>query len=152
MEFYLTSPFLHQEGLWAWRHDSCPGSRACMGMGGHSHVVAHGSAARGTSAGVPPTDPGQGLRREMMGCSLEVGEDAERKRGGGFTASWGVGAVSLSSSTMVGWWLWEHVLAWSWVPATLHRRAWMLNSFFHITKPELLLGWAGLDKELSRFW
>lgn len=45
-------------------------------------MVAIGSAARETSADVPPIDLGQDLRGEMMGCSLEVGEDAERKRGG----------------------------------------------------------------------
>lgn len=41
-----------------------------------------GSAARGISADVLLTSPGQGLRREMMGCNLEGGEDAERKQGG----------------------------------------------------------------------
>lgn len=51
-------------------------------------MVARGSAVRGTSADVPPTNLEQGVRREMMGCSLEGGEDAERKQGG-FTASLG---------------------------------------------------------------
>lgn len=84
------SPALAAVPAWAWRDmdhrwDPCGGPWLCC---------------KRTSADVPPTDPEQSLREEMMGCSLEVGEDAERKQGR-FTASWGVGAVSLSSSTVV---------------------------------------------------
>lgn len=111
------------------------GTRTAGGI----HVVASGSAARGTSAEVLPTNPGQGVRGEMMGCSLEGGEDAERK------PPHLVGGLSLGSSNVAGWWLWEDVLA----PA-----AWMLNSFFYITRTwtAAWLGWILLDEGLSRFW
>lgn len=71
------------------------GTRSTGGI----HVAACGSLAKGTSTDVLPINPGQGLRGEMVGCSLEGGEDAERKQGGSLPSR-GVGAVSLSSSAV----------------------------------------------------